>query len=137
MKKVLLDTNVYIDWLNRRQHEQWLLGSGLVRTLSAVVAMELRVGATTAKSRKAVDRLERAYARGNRLVAPQPAQFRQAGEALRRLQRSGRNIRHASLHHDLLIATTARSLGATVVTRDVKDFRAISKVLDFEWEPID
>ena len=59
MKKIVLDTNVYIDWLNRGLHETVMLGPGLVRYLSAVVVMELRAGVSHRASRDAVDALTR------------------------------------------------------------------------------
>lgn len=136
MQKILLDTNVYIDWLNEGAHEDLLLGPGRVRYLSAVVAMELRVGARTPAAQKAVGKLTRAYAKGRRLIAPTPALFEQAGDVLARLSASGHSIRRAAVTPDVLIALTGRFIGATVLTRDTKDFNAIDKVLDFRWEPV-
>ena len=40
MTKLILDTNVYIDWLNDRLHEALVVGPGFVRYLSSVVQME-------------------------------------------------------------------------------------------------
>src|SRR5438270_806219 len=47
--KVLLDTNVFIDYLRAGLHTDWVAGQvdGTVRFLSAVVLMELRLGATS------------------------------------------------------------------------------------------
>jgi predicted nucleic acid-binding protein len=47
----------------------------------------------------------------------------------------GREIRRSSLVSDVLIAHTARSLGAAVLTRD-RDFEAIRAVFDFELEQV-
>jgi hypothetical protein len=41
-RKIVLDTNLYIGWLNAGLHPALMLGAGLVRYLSAVVNMELR-----------------------------------------------------------------------------------------------
>ena len=35
MTKVLLDTNIYVDWLNQGRHAELLVGQGFVRYLSA------------------------------------------------------------------------------------------------------
>ena len=51
-RKIVLDTNVYIGWLNAGLHEDLMLGPGYVRFLSAVVQMELRAGATTLPARR-------------------------------------------------------------------------------------
>ena len=50
-----------------------------------------------------------------------------------RLKAEGREIRRSSLVSDVLIAHTARSLGAAVVTRDA-DFKTIRAVLDFDLD---
>jgi hypothetical protein len=55
----------------------------------------------------------------------------EAGLVLRVLPSGGCEIRRASLVNDLLIALTARQLGATVYTASVQDFEAIRRVRDF------
>jgi len=57
--KVLLDTNVFIDYLRADLHADWVFGgmSNTFRFLSAVVLMELRLGADTLRRRRAVDRI--------------------------------------------------------------------------------
>jgi predicted nucleic acid-binding protein len=51
----------------------------------------------------------------------------------RGLQTKGREIRRASHVHDVLIALTARDIGATLITRDVSDHAAIRKLVDFSY----
>jgi predicted nucleic acid-binding protein len=134
VKRVLLDTNLYIDWLNKGARESILLGPGFVRYLSAVVVLELRVGAGSRSARHAVDQLVRAYQAGGRLVAPPPEAFDRAGSLLRKLKLAGREVRAASLVNDVLIASTARFLGATVVTANKTDFEAIRALETFSLE---
>jgi predicted nucleic acid-binding protein len=134
LKRILLDTNLYIDWLDRGAHESLILGSGLVHYLSAVVVLELRVRAKTRGARHAVDQLVRAYDAGGRLVAPTPAAFDRAGSLLRKLKLAGREIRSASLVNDVLIASTARLIGATVVTTNIPDFEEIQALETFSLE---
>jgi predicted nucleic acid-binding protein len=133
MRRVLLDTNVYIAFMNHREHEDIVLGSGMVRHMSTVVWMELQAGATTKRAEQAVARIARTFAATGRLIAPSVAVWKSAGPVLRRLRTSGRETRRASLVHDVLIALTARDLGATVVTSDASDFGAIQKHVDFSW----
>ena len=47
--KVLLDTNVFIDYLRQDRHADWVFGrvGHTVRFLSSVVLLELRLGADT------------------------------------------------------------------------------------------
>lgn len=133
MNKVLLDTNLYIDWLNTGKHEALMIESGYVRYLSAVVHMELVVGAITRKAALAVGQIKRAYEKSNRLVVPQAASFEQAGELLQKLKKRGREIRSASLVNDVLIAVSARQIGATLYTQNVRDFSVIRPLYDFDF----
>jgi predicted nucleic acid-binding protein len=134
VKKVVLDTNLYIDWINRGLRQERMVGAGLIRYLSAVVVMELRAGAQTPAGRAAVDRLVRAYAACGRLIVPAQAVFDRAGSALRRLELAGRPARSAAFVNDLLIALTARMVGATVVTANARGFEAIRQIAPFELE---
>lgn len=49
---------------------------------------------------------------------------------------AGQEVRRASLVNDVLIALTARQLGATLCTADDEDFRAIRRVRDFSLEVV-
>jgi len=131
MRRVLIDTNLYIDWMNAGRHEAVMIGPGLVRHLSVVVVMELEAGARTLAARRAVKQLADTFARVDRLAAPSSAAFRRAGPLLRSLRARGREIRRAAFVNDVLIALTARELGATVMTNDASDFGGIQSVLDF------
>lgn len=136
MSRVLLDTNLYIDWIRSQAHERLVAGPGVGRVMSSVVVMELRAGATTASGRRAVDQLVRAYRASKRILSPSTAIFADAGDVLRSLRAAGHETRRASLVHDVLIALTARSIGATVFTRDAVDFAAIRAVRAFSLEAI-
>jgi predicted nucleic acid-binding protein len=131
LTKVVLDTNLYIGWLNQGMHEDLMMGRGLIRYLSAVVHMELRVGATMLPARRALDQLVRAYKAGGRIVPPSAEVFDQAGRVLQRLREAGLEVRRASLVNDVLIALTARAIGATLFTAD-RDYEAIRSILGFE-----
>jgi predicted nucleic acid-binding protein len=98
--------------------------------LSAVVQMELRTGARTPRARRAVDELVRAYRGGRRIVVPTARAFDEAGRALRELRDRGVEVRRASLVNDVLIAQSARAIGAMVITRD-RDYETLKAVFDF------
>ena len=136
MRRTVLDTNIYIDWLNEGLHEELVLGPGRVRIMSAVVLMELRAGAETRRATRGVDRLARAYRAAQRLAAPAPNVYDEAGNVLRELRKQGRDVRRASLVNDVLIALTARAQGASIVTRDASDFMAIRGVSDISVEVV-
>jgi len=134
MKRVILDTNLYIDWLNQGLQKELMEGPGMVRYLSAIVAMELRAGTTASRAERALDQLVRAYTKAKRLVAPSAHLYETAGVALRRLRNEGRDVRRAAVVNDVLIALTARALGATLLTKDVKDFGVIQDVIGAKVE---
>jgi len=45
MQRIVIDTNVYINWLNGDRYEKILFAPGVVKHLSSVVMMELWAGA--------------------------------------------------------------------------------------------
>jgi hypothetical protein len=45
MQRIVIDTNVYIDWLNSGRYEELLFAPGAVKHLSSIVMMELWAGA--------------------------------------------------------------------------------------------
>ncbi|ULA64912.1 MAG: Ribonuclease VapC [Nitrospira sp.] len=126
--KVLLDTNVLIDFLRAGMHAEWVLGGQgtVVRFISAVALLELRIGADTPKRKKAVDRLHHAFQSG-RILGLTPSILDHAGRLFRTLygNASGLHDRLGPMN-DLLIALTAREIGATVVTGNVLEFRRIA-----------
>jgi predicted nucleic acid-binding protein len=133
LRKVLIDTNIYVDWLNERLHESVVIAPGFVRYLSTIVQMELRAGATTPRASRAADGLLLAYRAGGRIVVPTVAAFDAAGKTLRALRARGIEVRRASLVNDVLIAQSARAIGAAVVTRD-GGFEVLRRVMDFELQ---
>jgi len=133
MRRVVLDTNVYVDWINRRGYEDVVFERDTVKYLSAVVLMELRAGAFSRRDRRLVRGLEDAFDRSGRILSPSRTAFAEAGDLLRALQaRSGYRIGGShSIANDVLIALSARSIGATVVTQNARDYRAIRAVRSF------
>ncbi len=133
MRRLVIDTNVYIDWLNEGRYEEVLFQRDAVKYLSAVVLMELRAGAFLAADRKILRRLEGAFATAKRVLAPSQAVFADAGDTLRKLQAEhGYNLAGGhSIANDVLIALSARAIGATVVTQNERDYRTIASVRPF------
>ena len=134
--KVILDTNVFIDYLRAGLHADWVSGQvdGMVRYLSCVVILELRLGADTPGRRRAIDRLKAAFP-PERLVAPEPALYDRAGVLFRRIHNDGSGMRdRLGALNDILIALTAWRIGARVVTSNAIDFRRIARHLPgFIW----
>lgn len=134
MRRLVIDTNIHIDWFNAGRHEDILFQRDSVKHLSAVVLMELRAGAFSLRDRRLVQRVEVAFAKAGRILVPSRGVFSDAGDALRRLQ-ANRGFRIESSHsivNDVLIALSARSIGATVVTQNGDDYQAIQVVRPFQ-----
>jgi hypothetical protein len=133
MQKVLFDTNVLIDWLNAGKYSEILFGRGLVKYLSAVVYLELEAGAFTPKDRRLIQQMARGFEQSQRIVTPTISDWQEAGALLRQLQQEkGYNLSKAySLTHDVLIALSARRIGAVVITQNSADFEAIRQLRSF------
>ena len=82
--KVVLDTNVFIDFLRAGLHAEWVLGGHgtVIRFLSGVVLLELQLGADTPKRRKAVDKLQEAFP-SVRILGVTPSILDHAGRVFR------------------------------------------------------
>jgi hypothetical protein len=133
MRRLVIDTNICIDWFNAGRHEDILFQHNAVKHLSAVVLMELRAGAFSSTDRRLVRRVASAFERTGRILAPSRNVFDEAGDALRSLQERGFRVEAShSIVNDVLIALSARSIGATVVSQNERDFRAIQAVRPFE-----
>ncbi|MBI4003065.1 MAG: PIN domain-containing protein [Nitrospira defluvii] len=126
--KILLDTNVLIDYLRAGLHAEWVLGGGggVVRFISAVVLLELRLGADTPKRKRAIDRLHHAFSTG-RVLGLTPPLLDHAGRIFRAIHGNAAGMKdRLGPINDVLIALTAQHIGATVITRNILDFRRIA-----------
>ena len=139
MERVVIDTNIYIDWFNEGRHEAVLFRREAVKYLSAVVLMELSAGTFSVRDRRLVKEVTAAFAKTGRILAPTASIYEEAGEVLRRLQAfRGYTMAGAyGLTNDVLIALSARSIGATVITQNERDFAAIQAIRPFKmaWVP--
>lgn len=134
MERVVIDTNVYVDWFNKGRHEAVLFQREVVKYLSAVVFMELSAGAFSAGDRRLIREVTSAFAKTGRILVPTVRVYEEAGDVLRRLQQS-RGYTMASAYglvNDVLIALSARSIGATVITQNERDFVAIQTIRPFK-----
>jgi len=129
--KVLLDTNVMIDYLRTGAHGQWVHGQvkHTVRFLSSVVLMELRLGVDTGPRYGKVDQI-RATFPPERVIAPTPASFERAASIFRTLFHPGAEPKdRLGPVNDILIALTARQIGAAIISANAHDFTRIAEHL--------
>ena len=136
----LLDSNVYL-----RAFRDAGFGGQLERfhrahlprlVVSAVVVSELLVGAQTPAGARALQRtLVEPFRSRKRFLTPGWRTWEQAVAIDRgiRQQRTHRTaLGQRSFFHDILIASTAREMGATIVTFNVADFALIAQHVDID-----
>lgn len=133
MRKVIHDTDVYVDWLNTGRHGDVLFAKGFLKYLSAVVLLELEAGTFSKRDQRLIEKLAKGFDKADRIVVPSASDYREGGRLLQRLQEEkGYDLSKAySLVNDVLIALSARRIGAMVITQNAKDFEAIRELRPF------
>jgi len=121
---VVFDTSIFIDHLRTGRHQQRIAAAtGLVRN-SAVVLAELSRAATKPGEQQFVERL----ARNHPILTPTENNWLESGRLLSTIHAAKgfgpEKLR--DLHFDVLIALTARSVGARLVTSNRPDFELIA-----------
>jgi predicted nucleic acid-binding protein len=120
---IIFDTSILIDDLRTGRHQERIRSiSGLIRT-SAVVLAELWRGAT----KPAEQEFLRTLARNHPILTPTEKTWLESGDILRKI-RAARGFapqKLRDLHFDVLIALTARSCGARLITTNRTDFEMI------------
>ena len=129
---VVFDTSIFIDHLRTGRHQQRIAETtGLVRN-SAVVLAELSRGATKSSEQEFVERLARNHA----VLTPTENNWLDSGRLLSTIHAAKgfgpEKLR--DLHFDVLIALTARSVGARLVTSNRADFELIASYRKLQLE---
>ncbi len=131
----ILDTSVYIENFRNGRFTQQILASPFLFRGSSVVIHELLRGAQTAT--------EQAFARdlaaNLRLTTPTAKDWQDSATIVARLaaKKGYEKRKIQELSFDVLIALTARSIGATVITLNRRDFIDIQQYRRFQllcWE---
>lgn len=129
---ILFDTSVLIDHLRTGCYAQrFEKVSGLVRS-SAVVLAELWRAATKPGEREFLRKL----GRNHPILTPTERNWLESGQVLGqiRAEKGLTSDKLRDLHFDLLIALTARSNGARLITSDRSDFELIRSYRALELE---
>jgi predicted nucleic acid-binding protein len=122
---VIFDTSIPVDALRTGGHQERVRSiTGLIRTSSLVLA-ELWRGATKAGEREFL----RTLARNHPILTPTENNWRDAAEILAKihLAHGFASSKLHDLHFDVLIALTARSPGAWLITTKRIDFEMIHR----------
>ncbi len=128
----ILDTSVLIDQLRTNRHALRIERLDVPVKNSSVVIAELRRGAVEPKEAELVSRMEKNHA----ILTPTASNWLESGVVLAQM-RSDRGFephKLRALHFDVLIALTARTSGARLITSNRADFELIHKYRDFKLE---
>ena len=129
---IIFDTSIFIDHLRTGCHQDRIdTISGLIRT-SSVVLSELWRGATKLPEISFMKQLEKNHP----VLTPTEKNWLESGQLLGKIRTdkgfSPEKLR--DLHFDVLIALSARSHGARLVTSNRCDFEMIRGYRDFSLE---
>jgi predicted nucleic acid-binding protein len=127
---VIFDTSVLVDELRTGCHRKRIESvDGLVRTSSVVLA-ELWRGVTGPAERDFL----RALGKNHPILTPTEKNWIESGEILSKIRadRGFAPSKLRDLHFDVLIALTARSHGARLVTSNRTDFETINRYRKFQ-----
>ena len=129
---VILDTSILIDDLRTGCHQQRIQSlTSLIRTSSVVLA-ELWRGATKPAEREFL----RALGRNHPILTPTEKNWLESGQILGKIRadRGYSPEKLRDLHFDVLIALSARSHGARLITSNRIDFETINRYRKFELD---
>jgi predicted nucleic acid-binding protein len=137
LAKHLIDTDLYIDLIRTGETLPFLNILYEKETpgiyFSSVVSDELLAGAKSRTGRRNVEALLRPFERAGRIVTPTHQNWRETGVILSELMEARIDLKSklAGLANDCLLALSARSIGATLYTRNRTDFSLIQKLRPF------
>jgi len=137
--KYLLDTNVYLEAVRseekKTQFRRTFFPLLPATFLCSVVAYELYVNAQNRPTRSLVAEFIRPMERTGRVVAPTFEDWVAASAVVEAIEEKDRGWRSKlpALLNDILIALSCREAGMTLVTRNVRDFQRIQRVVPFRF----
>jgi len=129
---VVFDTSALIDDLRTLRHRERIQSLvGVIRTSSVVLA-ELWRAAANSSDREFLA----ALARSHPILTPTENNWLESGEILSRIRADHGFAPHKlrDLHFDVLIALTARSHGARLITTNRTDFELINRYRQINLE---
>ncbi len=129
---VIFDTSILVDEVRTGCHRKRIESvSGLVRTSSVVLA-ELWRGVIGPSEQKFL----RSMARNHPILTPTQKNWLESGEILADIRADQGFDPHTlrELHFDVLIAVTARSQGARLITTNRIDFELINRYREIKLE---
>ena len=134
-RKIIIDTGVYIDLFNRGLHRDIINPFLNVTYLAYPVLHELWMGLKDRQETRLLSAWRDRFIQLQRLIVPTVATLVLIGEACLQLKAAGKlDPTHPKHYNDVTISAAARQIGATVITKNTKDFQIIQSVIDFGFE---
>jgi len=136
MSKITFDTNIFISRKYIQLPQDFYM--------SVVVLQELVAGAQDEAELKSLTVARREYEKGDRLLVPTSEDWWLVGKVIYALQKGLKSQRGGltpkmsadqkyRITHDVLIARTAKRVGVTVVTDNLKDFELIQRFCNLRF----
>jgi predicted nucleic acid-binding protein len=129
---IVFDTSIVVDQIRANLHFRRIAQLNALIRNSSVVLAELWRGAASDVDRKTIESMEHKYP----LLTPTENNWLESGQILNRMQsiHGFQPAKLRDLHFDVLIALTARSHGARLITSNRGDFELIREYRDFKLE---
>lgn len=136
-KKIIIDTGVYIDLFNRGLNREIINPFQHITYLAYPVLHELWMGLQGRQEIRLLTTWRDRFIQLQRIIVPTVASLVLIGEACLQLKKAGKlDPTHPKQYNDVAISASARQIGATVITKNAKDFENIQSVVDFDFEKI-
>jgi predicted nucleic acid-binding protein len=129
---VVFDTSVLIDHLRTDRHALRMANLGALVRYSSVVLAELWRGVDSPNDQQVLRNLEKNHP----ILTPTEKHWLESGLILARMRtdKGFESAKLRDLHFDVLIALTARSHGAKLITSNRADFELIREYREFNLE---
>jgi predicted nucleic acid-binding protein len=136
-KKIIIDTGVYIDLFNRGLSKEIINPFQHITYLAYPVLHELWMGLQGRQEIRLLTAWRDRFIQLQRIIVPTVASLVLIGDACLQLKKAGKlNPKHPKHYNDVAISAAARQIGATVITKNAKDFKNIQSVIDFDFETL-
>lgn len=134
-RKIIIDTGVYIDLFNRGLYRDIINPFQQVTYLAYPVLQELWMGLKDRWEIRLLTAWRDRFIQLQRLIVPTVSTLVLIGEACLQLKATGKLDPTQPKHYnDVTISAATRQVGATVITKNAKDFQIIQSVIDFDFE---
>jgi predicted nucleic acid-binding protein len=133
-EKVVFDTFIYIDLFNQEKYKNEFSGFEKIIYMAHPVLHELWMEAKGKKEINHLRSISKTFIKLKRLIKPYPKTQLLIGIACQKLYASGLLYpKNPRIYNDICIALLTRQIGATLITKNIRDFKVIQEIYDFKF----